>query len=96
MLLTMRTTEELNSFFNSFFENKELESTSFKVYHSMYGESEMPLDMLIDSLTNPQQSVTFLKEVAEKVTRLDFRNASSERFNQLFSDIAQQLTESTI
>lgn len=96
MLLTMRTTKELNSFFNSFFENKELECTSFKVHHTMYGESEMPLDMLIDSLTNPQQSVTFLKEVAEQVTRLDFINASPERFTQLFSDIAQELTEPSL
>lgn len=96
MLLTMRTQQELNEFFNSFFQNKDLKCTSFKVNHSMYGESEMPLEILIESLTNPNQSITFLKEVAEQVTRLDFRNASHERFTQLFSDIAQELTEPSL
>lgn len=96
MLITMSTPEELNDFFNSFFENKELECSSFKVHHSMYGYSEMPLEMLIESLTNPNQSITFLKEVAEQVTRLDYRNAPPERFTQLFTDVAQELTESIV
>jgi hypothetical protein len=96
MLITMRTTEELNDFFNSFFENKELECSSFKVQHSLYGCSEMPLTILIESLTNPNQSITFLKEVAEQVTRLDYRNSSNKRFTQFFSDVAQELTEPSI
>ena len=95
MYISMNT-EELNQYFATFFKEKDLHCESFKVTHSFYGESEMPVSDLISALTHPQQSFTFMREIAGNLIRLDSRNASDSKFVEYFTEVAQELTESLV
>lgn len=86
-------TSELNLFFANFFNEKNLEQTSFHVQTKNYGDSYMPFEVVIDALISPQQNLGFLRQVAEHISKLDYMNAPKNEFNKALKIVANNLAK---